>query len=88
MSDHPQNHFFSLLPSLSQFPDNNHSLKLINTLNVLPQGTEDDIDLPAPPLHPEDSLSLRIHPPPTTPSTKRKKMGCTCKKTFCLKMYC
>ena len=37
----------------------------------------------------EDSLGERISPVNTTPHSHRKrKGGCTCKKTHCLKMYC
>ena len=36
-------------PSLDKFPDYNQSLKMINTINVLPnQPSLDNLDLPAP----------------------------------------
>ncbi len=37
----------------------------------------------------EDSLGERIsHVQTAANSGKKRKIGCTCKKTFCLKMYC
>jgi hypothetical protein len=71
-------------------PEVHTSLRMINTLNAIPQQPSlGDLDLPPPPSAEEDSLAERISPLPTAPnSTKKRKLGCTCKKTFCLKMYC
>ena len=75
-------------PSLDKFPEYNQSLKMINTLNMIPaQPSMDNFDIPGPTPE-EDSLADRLSPQATTPSGKKKKLGCTCKKTFCLKMYC
>ena len=88
MDKNPKISLFNL-PSLDKFPEGNHSLQMINTLNVIPlQPSLDNLDIP--PQQPsEDSLAERLSPvATTTPSGKKRKAGCTCKKTYCLKMYC
>ena len=86
-----KNSFFSL-PSCDKFPQFNHSLKFINSINAFPSQSCINIENPPEqtPLPPEeDSLAEHLtllHA--TSNSTKKKKMGCTCKKTLCLKMYC
>ena len=79
------------LPSLDILPDYNQSLKMINTLNVIPnQPSLDNLDIPLnSPQQEEDSLAERIsHVQTAANSSKKRRLGCTCKKTFCLKMYC
>ena len=93
MQHKPSKLSFFNLPSVEQFPDINQSLKMINTINAIPnQLSLDNLDLPLENSHPaaeDDSLAERISRVPTTAnSAKKKKIGCTCKKTFCLKMYC
>jgi len=65
---------------------------LINTHNALPLHPDDNTPLPHAGLNldpPEDSLGEGISLMQTMlNTTKKKKGGCTCKKTFCLKMYC
>ena len=88
MDKNPKISMFNF-PSLDKFPEVNQSLKMINTFNAIPpQPSLDNLDIP---IHPpsEDSLAERLSPLPTaTHSGKKRKIGCTCKKTFCLKMYC
>jgi hypothetical protein len=63
-------------------------MHLINTYNQLNFTTHNNLDLPQPHEN-EDSLAERIsHNNTAANSAKKKKIGCTCKKTFCLKMYC
>ena len=85
----PKISFFNL-PSLDKFPEVNQSLKMINTLNLIPnQPSIDNLDIPPVHSREEDSLGERIsHVPTAANSNKKRKIGCTCKKTYCLKMYC
>ena len=78
------------LPSLGNFPECHQSLKMINTLNAIPNPPSlDNLDLPLALSLEEDSFAERIsHVQTAANSGKKRKMGCTCKKTFCLKMYC
>lgn len=77
------------MPSFEEFPEQHHSLKMINTINAFPQPTDDHIENPPRQQSQpeEDSLGEQIIVPQPQPQ-KKKKTGCTCKKTFCLKMYC
>lgn len=84
---------FVSFSSFEDLPDINQSLKMINTINMLPnQPSYEDIELPVEQVdqqYEEDSIAGHIsHVPTTNNSAKKKKVGCTCKKTFCLKMYC
>lgn len=85
----PKISFFNL-PSLDKFPEYNQSMQMINTLNMIPnQPSLDNLDIPPQHSLEEDSLAERIsHVPTASNSHKKRKIGCTCKKTYCLKMYC
>ena len=85
---------FFRLPSI---PNITHTLQLIETQkNFLPNSIVSlDRHISEPLDHDDQELSIDNKMPPTpnevvtqTSITKKKKMGCTCKKTKCLKMYC
>lgn len=86
-----KNSFFNL-PSYEKFPEFNNSLKMINTVNVFPNNNScENIDMPMaqPVQQEEDSLDKHLnHVQTAANSAKKRRVGCTCKKTFCLKMYC
>ena len=83
---------------MEHLPELNLSLKLINTVNAFPQPSSfENMELAvigtatgeAGGEGGEDSLGERIsHVATAAHSAKKKRAGCTCKKTFCLKMYC
>jgi hypothetical protein len=83
---------FDLFPSMDNMPEVHHSLKMINTINAFPPNPHDQLDLPIDPPKQEpqeDSFAEKCSYVQTpNNSAKKKKVGCTCKKTFCLKMYC
>lgn len=99
MSD---NNLFPDLDSFNQsmppFPYPNGSMHLIETNRILPgiismTGFEQKLGPPPMEGSQEDSLGAGIEPPVKSiemeqSGQKRKKEGCTCKKTNCLKMYC
>lgn len=82
---------FDLFPSMENMPEMHLSLKMINTINAFPNNIE-NLDMPDSSRkedQQEDSFAERCSFVQTvTNSSKKKKMGCSCKKTFCLKMYC
>lgn len=80
------------LPSLNGIQN---TLLMIETIKNFPTHSLTSLDAPEPlPLNKdeEDSLgvSIRLDEPEAaaTPVARRKKTGCTCKKTNCLKRYC
>jgi hypothetical protein len=93
----PQDNFTIILdlPSISHI-----QLRLIETNNHLPPPSFASLTclaLPQPstrllndPLDDEDSLGLMLQPAEeeTAQKNSKKKTGCTCKKTNCIKMYC
>ena len=83
---------FDLFPSISNLADPQPSLKMITSFNNYPPPFYDHVDPPSLeghiPLDP-GSPKKKNHLMKTAQNTqKKKKSGCTCKKTFCLKMYC
>ena len=70
---------FLNIPSIPSIPNALVTLQMINTVNQLPIQSA---------LSPnEDSLGVSLLPTHNH-SSKKKKIGCTCKKTQCLKLYC
>ena len=74
-------------------------LRLIETNPRLPESSLlslSNLDLPLPstqlladrPFEEEDSLGLALQEDDPAQTKARRKTGCTCKKTNCIKMYC
>lgn len=85
---------FIRMPSI---PNIYHTLLFIQTDKCFPIGSHSSLERTAEKLasfdDSENSLDLELHHANhetiTSASTiKKKKVGCTCKKTKCLKMYC
>ena len=93
---------FSLLPldhedilnGLPSFNMLNNTLLLIETVKNMPNHSVTCLEGHEPEQIPEEDDSLGIDiacngkPVIQTPETRRKKTGCTCRKTNCLKNYC
>ncbi len=92
-------HFDLCGDTIQHFPDYpklGQSLLLIETQKNCPMGSNHNFEALPPLEDPEDiELSLELKMDKAAPeginsaaTIKRKKGGCTCKKTKCLKMYC
>ena len=81
-----------LLNGLPSFNRIQNTLMMIETIKNIPNHSLTNLDPLPSHLDDEDSLAIEIKqinaPSFSTPDAKRKKTGCTCKKTNCLKRYC
>lgn len=82
---------FNLQPSVNNF---NNTLLLIETVKNMPNHSVTCLDRHEPQRIPQQPDSLLVDadrfekPVLQTPEIKRRKTGCTCRKTNCLKNYC